>query len=185
LGTFTDSDANAKASEFTATIDWGDGTSSNGTIASTGTGSFFILAGHTYATAGSFTIGLAVTGPGNTKATATTTATVTSSSNNGGPMNLVANPVTAVANRAFTNVILGTFTDSNPNNANAADFSAAIDWGDGLSTASTTVNMATSPTFIVLGTHTYLKPGVYTFTIQVADNQNRKVMTTGSATVTS
>jgi hypothetical protein len=184
VATVTDSDTNASPAGFSATIDWGDGTTSNGTVASTGTGSFFILAGHTYATAGSFTIGLAVTGPGNTKATATTTATVTSTSNNGGPTNLVANPVKAVANQAFTNVILGTFTDSDPN-ANPADFTAAIDWGDGISTASTTVTMATSQTFDVLGTHTYAKAGAYTFTIQVTDNQNRRVTATGSATVTS
>ncbi len=183
IGTFSDSDPNVSLSDFAATIGWGDGTTSNGLIASIGSGNYLILGGHTYANGGSLNVSLDVTGPGNTKATSSTTATV-SGSTASGPQNLTTKPVSAVVNLAFVDAVLATFTDSAPN-ISASDFTASIDWGDGISTPSTTVTLAGSGTFDVLGTHTYTAAGTYTFNIQVTDNQNRKVTASGTATVTS
>ena len=144
LATFTDSDPGVSPRRFHRRDRLGRRHDPVTTVTATGPGSSSSVLGRHLRDRRQLHVqrpGLAVTGPGNTKATATTTATVTSTSNNGGPTNLVANPVAAVANQAFTNVILGTFTDSDPN-ANPADFTAAIDWGDGISTASTTVTVA-------------------------------------------
>jgi hypothetical protein len=53
----TDNNFNAKESEtYTATIFWGDGTSSTGTISSTGTNSYSVSGTHTFTHAGSYTI---------------------------------------------------------------------------------------------------------------------------------
>jgi hypothetical protein len=58
--TFTSSDTGATAGQFTAVIDWGDGTFSVATIAWNGTG-FNVSGGHTYASAGSFTVKIQIT----------------------------------------------------------------------------------------------------------------------------
>jgi hypothetical protein len=98
-------------------------------------------------------------------------------------LNLVAQPVAAVANRAFTNVVVATFTDSIPN-ANPGDFVAAIDWGDGITTSSTTVIADGQGRFDVLGTHTYVDAGSYTFRVQVTDSSGASATATSTATVT-
>jgi hypothetical protein len=183
VATVTDSDPNANPAGFAATIGWGDGSTSSGTITAASPGTFNVSGTHTYSAAGTYTFGVQVTDPVGSKATATGTATV-SAPNTGGPQNLVAQPVAAVAGQAFTNVTLATFTDSNTN-ASPNDFTAAIDWGDGITTPSTTVTAAGPGTFDVLGTHTYLAAGTYPFSVQVTDNKGRKVTTTGTATVAS
>ena len=83
VGTFTDNDPTLTSpSSFTATINWGDGTSSLGTI-TTGTGGAFNVAGvHTYSTIASFTT------------TVTVTDTYNSITNDGTNTATAANPVT-------------------------------------------------------------------------------------------
>jgi hypothetical protein len=55
LDAFTDTDQTATPADFTAEIDWGDGTRSSGTI-EPGSGGGFVVAGtHTYGQAGSYT----------------------------------------------------------------------------------------------------------------------------------
>jgi hypothetical protein len=181
VSTVTDSDLNANPAGFTATIGWGDGSTSSGTITAAGPGTFNVTGTHTYLAAGTYTFGVQVTDPVGSKATATGTASV-SAPNTGGPQNLVAQLVAAVAGQAFTNVTLASFTDSDPN-ASPSDFTAAIDWGDGITTPSTTVTAAGPGTFDVLGTHTYLAAGTYIYGVQVTDNKGRRVTSTGTAAV--
>src|SRR6185312_14890447 len=70
LATFTDQNPNGKASDFTATVDWGDGSSTTiGTItASTPDGGgptlFTVSGSHTYAAPGSYKISVVVTDVG-------------------------------------------------------------------------------------------------------------------------
>jgi hypothetical protein len=73
------------------------------------------------------------------------------------------------------------FTDSD-SGVSANDFTAAIDWGDGISTPNTTV-IADASGFTVLGSHRYDTQGNYTFKVQVTDRNNRKSSTTGVADV--
>ena len=180
----TDSDVNANPANFTAMINWGDGTASNGTVTAVGagTGNFNVTGTHTYALAGNYTFSVQVTDPSGTKGSATGTATV--SAQTGGPANMAARPVAAVANLSFTNATLATFTDSDPN-ATASDFTASVNWGDGVSTPSTTVTSGGPGIFNVLGTHTYNAAGTYTFAVEVTDNQSRKANASGTATVSS
>ena len=69
---------------------------------------------------GTYNFSVQVTDPDGNKGTATGSATVTAPANTGGPQNLVANPVAAVIKQPFSNVVLATFTDSDPN-ANSSD----------------------------------------------------------------
>jgi len=62
VATFTDGDASTTPDDFTASIDWGDGNSSNGIItAGAGGGSFTVAGSHTYADNGSYTVQVSVT----------------------------------------------------------------------------------------------------------------------------
>jgi hypothetical protein len=104
--------------------------------------------------------------------------------NTAAPRNLVAQPVAAVAGRAFINLVLATFTDSDPGTS-PSDFAAAIAWGDDITTSSTTVIADGQGRFDVLGTHTYVAAGTYTFRVQVTANSSGAGATaTSTATVT-
>jgi Hint domain/Bacterial Ig-like domain len=54
VATFTDANVRATASNFTATIDWGDGTSTSGTVVAQNGGGFAVDGGHTYAEDGQY-----------------------------------------------------------------------------------------------------------------------------------
>jgi hypothetical protein len=102
--------------------------------------------------------------------------------NNAASLNLVAQPVAAVAGQAFVNVVLATFTGTNAN-ASPSDFAAAIIWGDGITTASTTVVADGQGRFDVLGTHTYVDAGKYTFHVQVTPSSGPSATAASTATV--
>jgi len=59
LATFTDPQTSDTASQFSATVNWGDGTSTPGTITG-GNGSFTVTGSHTYTTGGSFAAGVTI-----------------------------------------------------------------------------------------------------------------------------
>ena len=61
VATFTDANPNATASNFTATINWGDGTSTNGTVVAQSGGGFAVDGTHTYADEGKYTVGVSIT----------------------------------------------------------------------------------------------------------------------------
>jgi hypothetical protein len=77
VATFTDINAAATPASFTATINWGDGSTSAGAITVNGQ-VFSVTGSHTYATFGSFQVIVTISDvpPGNGTATATDTATV-------------------------------------------------------------------------------------------------------------
>jgi hypothetical protein len=68
VATFSDADPNANAKDFTATINWGDGHLTNGTITANAQGGFDVSGTNTYATVGRFAISVDVAdfggGPG-------------------------------------------------------------------------------------------------------------------------
>jgi hypothetical protein len=125
--------------------------------------------------AGSYTVTASAAGVATPSGFALTNAAAT--------LNLVAQPVTAVVGQAFTNAVLATLTDSDPS-ANPSDLVATIVWGDGIATSSTTVVADGQGRFDVLGTHTYLDAGIYTFSVQVTDNTGASATASSTATVT-
>ncbi len=75
VATFTDANPGGTASDFTATIAWGDGTSSSGTVTA-GKSGFVVSSTHTYANTGSFKTTVSIMDVGGSRATAHGTATV-------------------------------------------------------------------------------------------------------------
>jgi hypothetical protein len=77
VATFTDANPESLASDFTATIDWGDGASTTaGTIGSAAGGGFTITGSHTYASGGAYATSIEIKDVGGATTTATSTATV-------------------------------------------------------------------------------------------------------------
>lgn len=77
VATFTDANAGAPASDFTARIDWGDGTTSAGSVVASG-GGFQVVGGHVYASPSQYPVRVSVTdGSPVGVVAATTSATAT------------------------------------------------------------------------------------------------------------
>jgi hypothetical protein len=141
--------------DYTATIDWGDGTTSTGTITLQSNGVFCVFGTHTYAEDGEVESDLVDVFPITTtivhetvSATATSTAFV---SEEPGPRPGPSFTIQAVEGQAFTTTV-ATFTD---NNEPASDFTATISWGDGTSSLGTVSGPDSNGVFFVAGSHTY------------------------------
>lgn len=149
---FTASDAGG----FTATIVWGDLSSSAGVVTPS-SGGFVVSGTHTYAEDGFYTATVAITDAAdNTTVAPTTTATVTESSLSASSANF-----TVPENAAATTVTTATFSDPGSSDP-ASDFTASIDWGDGTTTAGVVTGGAGN--YAVTGTHAYLDEGSFTVT---------------------
>jgi hypothetical protein len=184
---FTDSNPLTTAADFpNVTIDWGDGTTSPGTVAANGTApngvSFVVTGSHTYNdddTVGteveSSQVIVTIHDQDGSVAVAATRATEQDP--------VLTDPgvdVQATEGTAFTGVV-STFSDTNLV-VQAGDFTTTIDWGDG--TTSSSMVTATSPGhFSVAGTHTYTAAGSFTIGVTIRDKENNMVSDSSTATV--
>lgn len=153
----TDTSSADTASSFSASIAWGDGTTSPGFV-SGGSGSFTVSGTHSYALLGNFTATISVTHlPSSTTVTATSTAHVIPG--------LAASGVTftATPNVAFNGVV-ATLTDTNLADTGAS-FTAQVAWGDGTTSAASVAGGSGS--FTVVGTHSYAATGTFTVTVTI------------------
>jgi len=147
---FVDGSPAGMAGDFTASIDWGDGQTTTGTVTTNGFGTFTVSGAHTYTAAGQdiVKVTFADDPPGTESATATTTVNIRSLS---GQMLLnSATEGTMVGNA------VATFSDTDLSDG-ASNFSATINWGDGVTTAGFVGGSAGSLT--VSGGHTYADEG--------------------------
>lgn len=174
VATFADPDqadaAKIASGEYSATIDWGDGTSTTGTI--TGTNARFSVAGtHTYAEEGPYAVTVTVVDADTptVKAAVHSTANVadaalhakgaaTTTASDGTPILL--GPAPSVSGT------IATFTDDDPLGT-LSDYTATIDWGDGATSAGTV--SATAAGFAVSGSHVYARSGLYPVHTTVVD----------------
>jgi hypothetical protein len=159
------SDNSESTTNFTASINWGDGNVTTGTVGGGGNSStpFTVTGSNTYAEAGDHPVQVTITHTGTTDTgLASTTATIADATLSG-----QGTTFTATAGTAFSGVTVATFTDANPT-PNSKDFTATIAWGDG--TTSTGTVVASGSGFKVLGSHTYAAAGNFTVTTNITDN---------------
>ena len=152
------------ACDYTASVQWGDGTSSVAFLGGRGPGSFGAFGPHAYAEEGSYTTITNVSDNGGATTSGTSSASVADASLNAQGRNIsgavgVAGPWLAA-----------TFKDADPGGT-LSDYRATIHWGDGTSSPGT-INMNLS----VTGTHAYARTGTYQVTTTITD--------TGGATAT-
>src|SRR5262249_31128001 len=129
VGNFTDTDTVTTASDFVATIDWGDGTTSGGTVGGA-SGSFNVSGSHTYGynALGTHTVHVTLSDDAPGTATASLNSTVTV---NAGTLSVTETLTSATEHVALAgSTTIATFTDTNPTDA-AGGFTASINWGDG------------------------------------------------------
>ena len=172
---FTDANPAGAAGDYTASITWGDSTTSTGTVAAAPGGGFTVEASHGYADEGSYPVTVTVADAGGSTTSATGQAVVADAPLTAGTLTIGS----GVAGVTATPLTFG-FTDANPG-ATAADFTATIDWGD--ATSSTGAVTAAGGGFTVDASHTYAHAGTFTVTVTVADVGGSTASATGQATV--
>ena len=177
VASFIDADTLQPPGNFTATVDWGDGTTSAGTVTGSA-GSFSVSGTHTYADEGSFPVQVTVIDIANSlSASSTGTATV-------GESDVLVGTglaITATQGVAFTGAV-ASFTDTDAANV-PGDFTATINWGDTTTTAG--IVSGGSGTFLVSGSHTYAGAGTFPVTVTLSDDAPGTATATavGSASV--
>lgn len=172
VGTFTDGFTGAPLSDYSGTIDWGDGSTSAAGFS--GSGPVSVSGTHTYEEEGTYTLTVQVADDGGSKTTLTATMNTADAALHGGASSMLS----AVEGAAFSAAV-GTFTDDDPHGT-AADYTATIDWGDG-QTSSGGVG-GTGP-FTVFGTHVYEEEGAYQVKVFVADAGGSTTSVTDSMSV--
>jgi hypothetical protein len=161
VASFTDPDTSSTAAEYSATIVWGDGSSSAGTITG-GSGTFSVAGSHTYAEEKTYNVIVTITDVDTNLVTATAnSATVADATLN-------ASPACATTTALFYNGSTATFTDAASPSGTLSDFSATINWGDGSSSAGVVTGANGGP-YTVSGSHTYAATGVFTITTTIHD----------------
>ena len=175
MATFTDPGGAESLADYSATIAWGDGNTSTGTITFDGISTFTVSGAHNYGEEDTYTITTSIAHESAPNASTTSTATVADP-----PVVATGTAITAIASLPLTGVTLATFTDPGGAEPNSSDPSgtinnhyqvASINWGDGtpLDTTSGTLSYGGSPgsmtaPFGISGSHNYASEGVYTVT---------------------
>jgi phosphodiesterase/alkaline phosphatase D-like protein len=188
LATFTDPGGPEDLSDYSADINWGDGTGTfigAGVITLNGT-TFEVRGSHTYAEESAanhsastpYQITVTVHHDGTTPQSATTAAAVADA-----PLKAVGKDIAGVQGLSTQTVTVATFTDlGGPEDA--SDYSATINWG-GAGTGSTTGTIVPNGdgTFSVQGSFTYAQNGVYSVAVHIVHENGITADTTSTATI--
>lgn len=192
LATFTDANPGAAPTDFSGTIDWGDGTAAVSFTSGDVTldaGTFSVQGSHVYAELGTCHVTVVINDSyGQTLTASNTTITVADA------------PLTDTTSAAIYNVtagkstgsfVLATFTDGNPL-ASAGDFTPVVTWGGAvIGTPSVFVQSASGSTWQVLGNPIYAAEGNHPIRVTVQDvggsvvNSSGKIQFTASAALLS
>jgi hypothetical protein len=183
---FTDADPAGELGDYSATIKWGDKTSSSGTIGQAGpegSQNYAVVGSHTYAKAGTYLVTILINDVGGSTLTVNATVNVASSITNGpsGSLSATGKTFTPTEGQSIAGVTVATFTDSDGNQS-ASAYSASINWGDGNVTAGS-ITGPVNGVFSVVSPKTYAEEGTYTTTITITDTDGASAMTNGMAIV--
>jgi hypothetical protein len=166
VAAFTDADPGGSASDYKATVSWGDGQTSPGTVQAGPGGIRGVYAGHAYAEEGSYAVTVAVQDAGGAALAGIGGASVQVADAALSDTSAAAT-ASAVEGAATGDLVLASFTDADPGTA-AADYTAIVHWGDGQSSAGT-VQPGPGGTWQVRGSHAYAEEGSYAVTADIAD----------------
>jgi streptogramin lyase/PKD repeat protein len=179
---FTDDDPLADASNFTATIDWGNNFTSAGTVVKDGKGFDVVGNSASYAEEGTYSITVTITDIddshdiGGSTAMATSTVNVVDAPLGGGGFVFYAGEGAAFTNQPLAYVV--DFGGLEP----LSSYTVTIDWGDQSGTSPGTLSLING-LFQVSGSHTYAEEGGYTVTITVHDEGGSTATITSTASV--
>jgi hypothetical protein len=180
IATFIDGGATDPATNFTATIDWGDGTTTAGIVsAGSGLGAYVVSGTHTYTDelSGNFNVSFSEPEGGGARSAIGNTVTISEAD----ALTMTGSSFSVKAGRPFSGTV-ATFTDANPA-ALASDFATTINWGDGTTTSGTVTGPTGGP-FTVTGSHTYKPAGTFSVTVTAADDPPGTATASATATAT-
>ena len=158
LAYFTVANPHAQPSDFTASIAWGDGSTSTATVSSAGAGLFAVTANHSYAEDGLEDATITVTDAAGSSQSTTSTVEVG---------NLYAGVNGTLSLASFVDATSG---------VTASSFTVSINWGDGNTTSGTVTQSGTL--FTVSGTHAFAVDsidntgGVYDVVVTITGGSN-------------
>ena len=181
VASFKDANPAARAEDFTATIQWGDGTTSTGIVVLDQVadrvvpGRFIVLGAHAYADEGSYPVTVTIVDAGGATATAASAATIFDA-----PLTAAGTVIQAVEGTTFAGMV-ASFTDANPN-AQAPEFTATIRWGDG-QTSMGTITANGHGGFDITGTHTYADEGSNSISVTIMDVGGSTALATTPAAI--
>jgi parallel beta-helix repeat protein len=177
---FSDANPGATAADYTAVVNWGDGSSDSSvaanpvvSVVANPNGGFDVVGSHTYAEeASGLTFAVTVQDVGGAASiSASVSVDVADAALSAGQLT----PLAPTEGISTGNVVLFHFSDANPG-ATAADYTAVVNWGDGSSDSSVAANPVVSVVanpnggFDVVGSHTYAaEASGLTFAVTVQD----------------
>ncbi|HET9692693.1 MAG TPA: PKD domain-containing protein [Acidimicrobiales bacterium] len=172
------STTSASAPSFSAAVDWGDGTTSGGTVVSVGNGSYEVTGSHTWGDENpAQTVTVTVAQSNGPTVTAASTAVVADA------------PITASGGwtlqghfRRQGTWSLAFFADPCPEGFSS--YTATVDWGDGTAPSAGSFFVNGAGGYGVQGSHTYQRKGDYTVTVTVTDDGGSSASTTDTAVIT-
>ena len=159
LGSFTDLTPTAPASSFSAMVNWGDGTSSTGTVTAGNAGLFHVSGAHAYRRYGTYPVTITVRNSSGS-VSMTGSAVVNDAALSGSPV-----AITALEDVTFAGAV-GTFTDANPF-ATASGYTATINWGDGHTSSGSVTTIPGG--FQIDGAHVFSQIETGTVTVTIGD----------------
>ena len=173
-------------SDYTATINWGDGTPTTTGVISFAAGVFTVAGDHTYAEESapehassypSYAIAVTIDHESAPAAVANSQAIVSDPSvvGTGGFT------INALECQALAGVAVATFTDPGGPEA-LGDYGATIDWGDGHTSAGV-ISGPVGGVYTVSGGNTFGEDGTYTITVTLHHEESPDVVVAGTAVV--
>jgi uncharacterized repeat protein (TIGR01451 family) len=181
---FTDADPNGTASDYTATVMWGDGTTGNSgdgtgnvSVVANPSGGFDVLGSHTYAQIvlnGTFAVEVdGGSGAGSASGESSLQVLYPDQPLTAGDLFI---PSVSTEGDSISDQVLFHFSDADAD-SEASDFLADVSWGDGTysssddGSASVQVVAGSSGGFDVVGSHIY-RDGSFHFAVRVTDLGN-------------
>jgi hypothetical protein len=167
-GTFTDPGSTDPATSFSASIAWGDGTTTPGTV-NGAAGAYFVTGSHLYGDEGTHNVITTFFENSNPTFTISTNSTATITEADSFTNGLIAVPAGTVEGQQLTNAQIATFSDPGFPTNTAGDFTASINWGDGGIGVGTVVALG-GGNFGVQGSHQFNEEGSFSLSVTVADD---------------
>ncbi len=171
----------SNANQFTASIDWRDGTTTVGTVVQSGVaGQFWVKGTHTYKGNGQFITRITVAAKGGGP-----TSAVTGVVNVAAELTPISRTINLTHNVSFGGVV-GSFTDHDSNNRDASVYHAVVDWGDGTVTPLTVGQLYFNKGYNrwdVTGGHKYTTAGRRTIKISIQRKDGPSTLINSTAVV--
>ncbi len=136
---------------LSATITWGDGSNSAGSVTLNADGTYSVSGSHTYGEEGSYPLSVTVKDSGSLSATANGTAKVADAA-------LTLTIFAASSLPQHSAGVAATFSDADPAGT-VSDYTATVNWGDGTTSTVKVIKNPVGKGFVLGATHSYAKAG--------------------------